>query len=249
MNALTQPNKSESLVLSGIDAFELEAQMFERVGSGRKPFEVAVWETERCLVVPKAFSHYDNFQYAAEISKFSGWPVFTRCTGGDVTPQGVGTINVSFAYTMPKGTKPCIEEQYDILCLPIAKHLQSWGVKPGFSSVEHSFCDGAFNLSVKGRKMVGTAQRWRRRTNKFGTNVIFAHALILVDADLTGGIEATNRLYENCNLPNRVREDVHLNLTSLRPCNMVGSFDTQGYMDYLCDAYERDLKKLTTKET
>ena len=43
-----------------------------------------------------------------------------------------------------------------------------------------SFCDGRFNLAVKGRKLVGTAQAWRRVDRQ---PVVLAHAVIVVDAD------------------------------------------------------------------
>ncbi len=221
--------------------------MLERISGGEAPFDIAIWQTERCLVVPKRFSRNEYYARAAESSEARGWPVFIRSTGGDVTPQGAGTVNVTLAYTLPKGVRPVIEEQYDVLCRPIADHLRSWEVTPEYASVEKSFCDGAFNISVGGRKMVGAAQRWRRKENPYGSHIVFAHALILVDADLDGGIAATNHLYEDCEMPDRVSRDVHVNLTSLAPPEAARGFDVDRYMDWLRDAYVHDLKNLTNK--
>ena len=50
-----------------------------------------------------------------------------------------------------------------------------------------SFCDGRYNLAVNGRKLVGTAQAWKRFA---GRPVVMAHAVIVVDAD---PVELTER--------------------------------------------------------
>lgn len=238
---MTKLPPDEELDLSGDAAFALEAQLLERVSSGQSPFEIAIWQTERCLVVSQAFTRNARFNEAAEKSHSEDWPVFTRCTGGDVTPQGAGTLNVTLAYRLAPDSAPSIDAHYDLLCRPISEHLTAWDQEPGFSAIPHSFCDGAHNLSVNGRKMVGTAQRWRRIRDGSGAHMVFSHALILVDADLCNGIAATNALYESCGLEHRVRGDVHINLSEVSAAKQGRGVEVPEYAAYLRAAYERIL--------
>jgi lipoate-protein ligase A len=62
----------------------------------------------------------------------------------------------------------------------------------------NSFCDGAWNLSLKGRKAVGTAQRVRPLGN--GQRRILAHALILVEGDLAAGAAAVDAFHRDLSL-------------------------------------------------
>ncbi|MDC0660568.1 hypothetical protein N6L27_21395 [Leisingera sp. SS27] len=234
--------------LSGRDAFALEAALMERVASGERSYEVAIWQTEQCLVVPRGFSKRERFGDGVAECQRQGWPVFERTTGGDVTPQDSGTVNVTLVYRLPKATPPCIREQYDVLCNPILEHLRSWGLAPDYSAVEMSFCDGAYNVAVDNQKLVGTAQRWRRSAKWPGECIIFAHALILAEADLKAGIAATNTLYRACGMPDRVRTTAHTNLKHLQPAH-ARAFDTNRYMDWLQAAYEQDLYDITTSTT
>lgn len=223
--------------MTGADAFALEDKILDDISAGAKRFEMALWQTQTCLVVPRSFTRNPSFEQASEVLSDEGWPVFVRCTGGDVTPQGWGTVNVTLAYRLPEDTQPSIEDQYDLLCQPIAGHLRAHGVAPNFSDVPYSFCDGAHNLSVDGRKMVGTAQRWRRVRDGSGAQVVFSHALILVDADLPAGIAATNRLYAQCGLDQRVRAASHINLRDALPQEASEVLDISEYMRGLHAAY------------
>jgi hypothetical protein len=61
--------------------------------------------------------------------------------------------------------------------------------------VSGSFCDGRYNLACgegeAARKIVGTAQYWRPLTAS-GGHVVLAHAVILIDADLSAAHQAAN---------------------------------------------------------
>ena len=62
-------------------------------------------------------------------------------------------------------------------------------------AVNGSFCDGRYNLACgegeAARKIVGTAQYWRPLTAGRG-HVVLAHAVILIDADLSAAHQAAN---------------------------------------------------------
>jgi lipoate-protein ligase A len=80
---------------------------------------------------------------------------------------------------------------YAALCDSLATAFARLGVVASPQAVQGSFCDGRWNLAVNGRKLVGTAQAWRR----FGAiQVVLAHALVIVDADPASLTDRANRL-------------------------------------------------------
>jgi lipoate-protein ligase A len=85
----------------------------------------------------------------------------------------------------PRGT----EAIYRALCEGLVAALARLGLPAAPQAVSGSFCDGRFNLAVAGRKLVGTAQSWRRVA---GRPVVLAHAVIVVDADPVALTEAAN---------------------------------------------------------
>ena len=78
----------------------------------------------------------------------------------------------------------------------------------------NSFCDGAWNLSLNGRKVVGTAQRIRPVGN--GQRRILAHALILVEGDLAAGAAAVDAFHRDLSL-GPIDENVHATLDGAIP--------------------------------
>ena len=104
------------------------------------------WQSPQCLVVPRKLSLHPDFDAASRELQDSGWPVFSRATGGNVTPQGPGVVNVTHVYASPKGREYGLEDAYDALCTPIEAALgpsATRGWQPG------AFCDGAHNVQFK----------------------------------------------------------------------------------------------------
>jgi lipoate-protein ligase A len=199
------------------EALNLEKAMLENVVSGDTNAALSFWCAERSIVVPKRMQAIDAFDDATSKSNQDGWPVFIRNTGGDATPQGEGILNISYAYAVPPKHKPSIEEAYNELCHPISEFLLTLNAKPECLFVPGSFCDGKYNVGVAGKKIAGTAQRWGMRKDKEKTVVLFAHALILVGADITSGTSAINRLYQYCGRKDRVTPSAHTNISDLVP--------------------------------
>jgi hypothetical protein len=77
--------------------------------------------------------------------------------------------------------------------------------------VEGAFCDGRYNVNLGGRKLVGTAQRWRRRPSD-GRYVVLAHGAILMENQREPMVAAVNAFYEHCGLEARVRAGSHIAL-------------------------------------
>lgn len=106
--------------------------------------------------------------------------VQVRASGGGLVPQGPGIWNVSLVWPVGDSRQLDTGEIYRFLCARLANALRELGIfaEPGL--VNGSFCDGRFNLAVGGRKLVGTAQAWKRIQQQ---QIVLAHAVVLVDVD------------------------------------------------------------------
>lgn len=187
----------------------LEAEAF----SGADP-QLRLWTAEtRALVCPAAFRRRPGFDVAARNSAPRGWPLHLRPTGGGAVPQGPGVLNLALAFTA--GRDFGIEAGYRLITDVIREALGPVGPRLVTGATQDSFCDGSWNLSVTGRKLVGTAQRIRPAGG--GRRRVLAHALILVEGDLAPCVEAVNGLHADLGLP-PVTDRAHTTLAKvMRP--------------------------------
>jgi octanoyl-[GcvH]:protein N-octanoyltransferase len=184
-------------------ALAAEEALFESMSTEAGTCQWLMWQGQKSLVVPRSFARRPGLSEAMARSREAGWPVFMRQTGGDVVPQGPGTLNVSLAWVEEGSQGSSIIQGYAAICDPIRAVL---GGTCG--SVDSAFCDGAFNIVINGRKLAGTAQRRRR---KGVHTVVLAHALILVDEDIEAGVAATNDLLSSLGQTTGLRADAHVN--------------------------------------
>ena len=147
--------------------------------------------------------------------KALGWPVHMRPSGGDVTPQGVGTFNVSTVFRVRKDEDRNVEAIYRWLCDPLISWVEGLEKSASYGPVNQSFCDGRFNVAVEGRKLAGTAQRWRACSSRNGDWAVLAHAIVLVDAAIEEGVAAVNRFYEHCGIEDPVEAESHINFSEI----------------------------------
>lgn len=192
-------------------ALDHERALLDRVASGASDRELALWSTEACLVAPRNLTVKPGFAAAQALLAAEGTTVHERDTGGDLMPQGPGIVNVSLVFAAAAGLS--IAAAYDVLCRPIEALLAAHGVEGRRGSIPGSFCDGAHNIAIGDRKLVGTAQRWRR--GRDGRTTVLAHAAIICAGDLGGPAAAANRLYAACGLDRRVEAGLHAKLFDL----------------------------------
>jgi lipoate-protein ligase A len=102
-------------------------------------------------------------------------------------------LNLALAFTADRTFS--IEDGYRLITRIIQNAIPAgWAT----GATPNSFCDGAWNLSLNGRKVVGTAQRIRPVGN--GQRRILAHALILVEGDLAAGAAAVDAFHRDLSL-------------------------------------------------
>jgi lipoate-protein ligase A len=139
-----------------------------------------LWEGAPGLVVPRSYERLPRFAAARDRWAASGQSVQVRASGGGLVPQGPGLLNLTLVWPVGAAAALDIGGIYQALCGELAAAFARLGIMASAQAVEGSFCDGRYNLAVEGRKLVGTAQSWRRIG---GHQVVLAHAVIVVDAD------------------------------------------------------------------
>ncbi|KPG78254.1 lipoate--protein ligase family protein [Pseudomonas sp. RIT-PI-o] len=196
---------------SGLQA---EQDLLASVCAGDAEFGLLFWQpTDRALVMPRRLNRLPQFDHACEVSAAAGWPVLLRETGGEPVPQSAATINIALVYAPPRseGDLNRIETGYRRLCDPICQLLDELGGTSSVGEIAGAFCDGRFNVNLDGRKMVGTAQRWRQ--SQGGQRPVgLVHGAMLMDDERESMVAAVNRFNEACGLEQRVRAQSHIAL-------------------------------------
>ncbi|WP_299199428.1 lipoate--protein ligase family protein [uncultured Amphritea sp.] len=225
MNSLTISGRSQIAKIrmrTPVDithGLELEQQLLDRVLSGQVQCGYALWRSQQALVVPKSATNRSNFQAASDYCAAQGWPVVIRSTGGELTPQSEGFINLTMAIKCKKG-QMSIRDSYLVICNAILGWLSDNGIQGRCSSIEGAFCDGDFNVVVGEQKIAGTAQRWKKITNPLASTdgsdtALLMHAVILCDGDLAAMWNISNQFYEKCQLTPFIVEGKHISLAQL----------------------------------
>ncbi len=226
------------------DALQNEDAMIKRFSDPQILYSLDFWTTSQSLIVPKSLTRASQFDNACTNLGNSGWPVFVRKTGGGITPHGAGILNVSIAYALDTCEKPTISGVYDMFCSPLISLMSSLGCTATTGAVPGSFCDGAYNIVVDEKKVMGTAQRWTRVKSKVSRQVVFAHAMLLVNADIQSSVWAVNKLSTACDLDNDILVEKHVNIDQLVK-TISQPVDLNFIVSTLKDAYLSELASLT----
>ena len=196
-----------------------EQELLAAVCKGEKDHGLLFWRpTDRALVMPRRMSRLDGFEAACAELAIAGWPVLLRETGGEPVPQSPAVINIALVYVAPKseGDHGRIESAYERLCLPLCDVLREWGGLASVGEIEGAFCDGRYNVNLNGRKLVGTAQRWRQGLGG-KRPVVLVHGALLLDNERESMVAAVNRFNECCELGQHCLADSHIALHEVVP--------------------------------
>jgi len=196
-------------ILAAGVALEREACLLAEVSEDPSKRFVWLWQSPQGLIAPRKLSKLPGYDRVANASVQDGWPVALRGTGGDVTPQGAGIVNVTHVYSRPPKEKFDLDQEYDRLCTPIETALGAGatrGWQPG------AFCDGAHNVQWNGLKFAGTAMRFRPCKADKTRYAVLAHALMLMAPPTTEAIAALNTFLGGLNQDRRIEDGAHTGL-------------------------------------
>lgn len=206
---------------SAEDGLGKEMDLLDAVATGKRQAGFLLWRCQPSLVVPRSLASRPRFPKACNDMAARGWPVVVRQTGGDLTPQSPGLLNVAMVFRQQRQTGS-IRDSYLQLCAPLIQALGTLGVDAYCDSVQGAFCDGDYNLVVHGRKLSGTAQRWRRMrtpghpaSGTSGEHAVLAQAVILVDERLNRLWHIGNEFYRACDIDYRIEPQRHIALSEL----------------------------------
>lgn len=191
-----------------------ERELLAQVQRGEGDCGLLLWRPRAAaLVIPRKFERLSGFAAACALCEARGWPVALRDSGGEPVPQSPAVLNVALVYAVPPGEKEVtrLETAYLRLCQPFSAWLAAQGLTPGLGEVAGAFCDGRYNITLRERKLAGTAQRWRRRLAD-GRNLVLAHAAVLMDNQRATMVELVNAFYAACGLDDRCRATSHVAL-------------------------------------
>ncbi|THH37278.1 hypothetical protein E4Z66_10175 [Aliishimia ponticola] len=215
------------------DGLALEADAFGGQGA-----TVCLWSARRrALVCPANLRRKPGFDAARQQAAARGWPVYLRPTGGGAVPQGPGVLNLALAFNA--GRTFTIEDGYRLLTQIIRDAIPAdWTT----GATPNSFCDGAWNLALSGRKVVGTAQRLRPIGG--GRRRVLAHAMIMTDGDVATGAAAVGAFHHDLGL-GPIEAGVHTTLSEMLPAL---AEQMSGVAASLEDAALREIMRATADE-
>lgn len=177
-----------------------------------------VWRTQKAIIVPRGLPGRDYFQRARGAVEALGFPVFERDTGGDLTPQDPGIVNLSLAFRMD-GAQASIKDAYLRLTTPVIAFLSAhYEIKARTAAIPGAFCDGEYNIAIDDKKIAGTAQRWKLLGGE-GTSrrvAVLAHVALMVQNDFDPAIEALNAFYTASGSDRRILRERHITLKDVQ---------------------------------
>jgi lipoate-protein ligase A len=198
----------EQSVLAPAIALAGDETLLDDVACGQRPATARLWRAERCLVVPHGSTRHPRFDMAAANLAQSGWPVVLRGSGGSPVPLDRGTVNLSLVFPVSPDQGWQIDDGFRLLTQTLIASLAKLGFAATCGRVADAFCAGRFDLTLGGRKIAGTAQRWRAGQDARGQRLhaVLAHAVLLVASDVDAGIAALDQW--SGLLDNKTRHDI-----------------------------------------
>lgn len=193
---------------------QMEEDIYSEISNREVDLGYFLWRSKKALVVPRSATRKEKFELASEKSARRGWPVVVRSTGGELTPQCESFFNLSI-FLRCKDKQISIKESYLIICSAIIGWLKEMGIQGDCASIDGAFCDGDFNVNIDGKKLVGTAQRWRKvksDASSVDEKALLLHAVILCDGDINSLFDISNEFYEMCGTDPFIVKDKHVSL-------------------------------------
>lgn len=222
---------------------QMEEDLYNEISNCEVDLGYFLWRSKKALVVPRSATRNDKFEQASEWSAQKGWPVVVRSTGGELTPQCEDFFNLSI-FLRCKDKQISIKDSYMIICSAIIGWLSEMGIQGDCASIDGAFCDGDFNVNIDGKKLVGTAQRWRKvksDATSVDEKALLLHAVILCDGEIDNLFDISNAFYEMCGVTPFIVKNRHISLGELI------KLDAPNFVENKMDSFNKYMNKYIEK--
>jgi lipoate-protein ligase A len=196
-----------------------EQALLEMVCEGECNALALAWSpTDRALVMPRRHDRLAGFPAARHRLAAMDWPVLFRATGGTPVPQSPAVINLALALRCRVGSSAAhLEWGYHRLGDPWCAWLASLGVADAdLGPAPGAYCDGRFNVRIGGRKLAGTAQRWRR-VRGCRDMALLVHGAMQLDDTPEALVAVVNAFQAAIDDPQRFQAASHVALRDVVP--------------------------------
>ena len=188
-------------------AFEKESELLKKVQQNTLQQALLLWQTPEPTVVLPASKKWLATPELIDQLHEKGWQILSRRTGGAPVPQVAGVLNVSHMYVWDTDQPYSISDSYERFCAALQRFFKALGIETEAHATPFSYCDGDYNINIKGQKVVGTAQRVT--LGQQGEKIVLAQACILLEADLEQLIYPINLSNALNHIDEQVKADAH----------------------------------------
>ena len=191
-----------------------EQALLDLICQGERDAAVLAWQPiDRALVMPRHYQRVALFPVVRQELQRRCWPILFRLTGGEPVPQSPRVINVALVRRRRVGASAAhLEWAYRQMGDPWCAWLQAQGVvEADLGPVPGAYCDGRFNVRIHGRKLAGTAQRWRRVRGSRDM-ALLVHGTMQLDGDPSELVAVVNDFQAEIDAPLRFQAEWHITL-------------------------------------
>ncbi|CAM3412819.1 biotin/lipoate A/B protein ligase family protein [Marinicrinis lubricantis] len=167
--------------------FAFEEVLCKQVGKTGRP-ALHLWTYPKGLVMGLRDRRLPHAAEAMKFMKERGYETIVRHSGGAAVPLDDGVLNVSLILPKPAGTMD-FHRDFDTMVHFMKQAAQYYNVGFDVGEVKGSYCPGDYDLSIKGLKFCGIAQR--RQTKSF-----VVHAFIIVEGSGSERAQQVKQFYE-----------------------------------------------------
>jgi octanoyl-[GcvH]:protein N-octanoyltransferase len=168
--------------------FAFEELLGREVGEQGQPV-IHFWRHAGACILGLRDRQLPDAEAAMDALRADGYDVIVRHSGGAAVPLDAGVLNVSVVFPHGAGQmdfKDDFQWFADVIIRACAR-VGVLGVAIG--EIAGSYCPGAYDLSVDGRKFCGIAQRRQTKST-------IVHAFVLVEGDAEARAGVAKRYYD-----------------------------------------------------
>lgn len=138
--------------------FALDELLCRNAGAGG-PAICHLWRHPRAFVLGLRDSRLPYAGHAIEQFRAQQWSVAVRNTGGAAVPLDAGVINISLILPKVLEAGQHFHHDFELMAALIRDALRNTGVTVDTGEIQGAFCPGDYDLSIRGLKFCGIAQR------------------------------------------------------------------------------------------